>query len=182
MKEKKDLRKQLLKQRALLNSKDKERYDQKICLSLEQLIMAKKCATVHAYLPMGEEVNIYPLLQRLLETKIRVYTPKTLKNRKLEHLELTNLDAIESGLWGTKHPIAAKTYEGKFDLIIVPGLAFDENKNRLGYGGGYYDNFLAQQITAYKAAVAYPFQLLKTIPVEPHDTPVDAVIYDTLVE
>jgi len=176
MKAKKDLRKKMLAQRAAQDSAPKAVYDQKICKKIEQLIIEKNCKTVHAYLPMGDEIDINPLLQKLLDLGIKVITPKTLKKRRLENLELKSLDDLEEGLWGTQHPANSEVFEGQIDLIVLPGLAFDAGNNRLGYGGGYYDNFLIKQPSAYKIAICYPFQIVEKVPVEPHDFVLDEVL------
>jgi 5-formyltetrahydrofolate cyclo-ligase len=176
MKAKKDLRKKIFAKRAAQDPVKKNAYDQEICQKMEQLIIEKKGKTVHAYLPMGDEIDINPLLQKLLDLGIRVITSKTLKNRHLEHLELNSLDDLEEGLWGTWHPANSEVFEGQVDLVIIPGLAFDQQNNRLGYGGGYYDNFLIKQSTAYKIAICYPFQMVEEVPVEPHDFVLDEVL------
>jgi 5-formyltetrahydrofolate cyclo-ligase len=63
----------------------------------------------------------------------------------------------------------------KFDLVLVPGVAFDLSGNRLGRGKGFYDQLLAK-ISGVKCGVGYDFQLLEKIPAEPHDAKVDFVI------
>lgn len=65
----------------------------------------------------------------------------------------------------------------KFDLIIVPCLAFDKNCNRLGWGGGWYDRFLAEQPGALKIGLAYQGSFIDTgLPVEPHDITLDKIV------
>jgi 5-formyltetrahydrofolate cyclo-ligase len=174
---KKDLRRKIQSKRDAIQGASKATYDAQIRQSLKDLIEEKKCKKIHLYLPMGSEIDLYPLIQELLDQNIKVYSPKTLKNRKLEHLELHSLEGLEKGLWGTKYPKNSEIYEGAFDLIIVPGLAFDKKHNRLGYGGGYYDNFLSQHKLSYKIAIAYPFQLIQEVPTELHDEKVDQVLF-----
>ena len=62
-----------------------------------------------------------------------------------------------------------------FDLVIVPGVAFDRQGGRLGYGKGYYDRFLDQS-HAFRLALAFDFQLLETVPTEIHDVPMDGIL------
>jgi 5-formyltetrahydrofolate cyclo-ligase len=180
MQAKKDLRTAIQAERNAIPLVKKAAYDTQIREGLWELIQERACKVVHLYLPMGAEINLYPLIQKLLDHEVKVYTPKTLKKRTLAHLELVSLKELEKGLWGTKHPKNSKVYEGTFDLIIVPGLAFDKDCNRLGYGGGYYDNFLKDHPQAYKVAAVYPFQIVEKVPVEVHDAKVDFVLYDEL--
>jgi 5-formyltetrahydrofolate cyclo-ligase len=90
---------------------------------------------------------------------------------------LKSLDELESGVYGTSHPINGVEYFGDYDLIIVPGLAFDDRNQRLGYGGGYYDDFMKQYPHAHKLGICYPFQKVKQVPVELHDLKIDDVLY-----
>jgi len=122
------------------------------------------------------EINIRPLLENLLKQNVKVVTPKTLPRPKLENRVLKSFDSLDIGVMKTQYPAEADVYEGPFDLIIVPGLAVDREKFRLGYGGGYYDHFLAQQPNAYKVGIYYPFQLIDKVPTEAHDVQLDAVL------
>jgi 5-formyltetrahydrofolate cyclo-ligase len=63
----------------------------------------------------------------------------------------------------------------KFDLVLVPGAAFDLNGSRLGRGQGFYDRLL-EKVSGVKCGVAYDFQLLEKIPTEPHDAKVDFIL------
>lgn len=67
----------------------------------------------------------------------------------------------------------------KYGLIIVPCLAFDEDKNRLGWGGGFYDTFLAAQPQALKIGVGFSSGYIDHLPCEPHDIPLDKIITET---
>ena len=62
------------------------------------------------------------------------------------------------------------------DVIIVPGLAFDQSGNRLGFGSGYYDKFLNSQSIEYKIALAFDFQVVDKIDIIEHDVPMDLII------
>jgi 5-formyltetrahydrofolate cyclo-ligase len=67
----------------------------------------------------------------------------------------------------------------KFDIIIVPMLGFDEQLNRLGYGGGFYDRFLANQLQARKIGVCFDACLVNKVPFEPHDITMDLIVTET---
>ena len=85
---------------------------------------------------------------------------------------LASLNQLERGLFGTFHPIGEKEFSGEYDLIIVPGLSVDHNNYRLGYGGGYYDNFLLDHPASRKIGIFYPFQLIEKIPLAKLNSPV----------
>ena len=173
---KKELRKEMaLKRNAIIPSLKTE-MDESICTQLFTLITQHKAKIVHTYIPMGSEIDLTPLIQQLLDSGIKVVCPKTLPNRKLEHRYLYSLNELEEGVMKTFHPKKADLYTGMCDLIIVPGLAYDENNYRLGYGGGYYDEFLANQKGAVKVGAFYPFQKVSEIPIELHDQGLDQVI------
>jgi 5-formyltetrahydrofolate cyclo-ligase len=156
----------------------KKEYDQWICDSLWQTIKERDSKTVHCYLPMGSEINIIPLIEKLLQEDIMVIMPKTLPNRKLQNLVLTSLDELEKGVFGTSHPANGEEFSGTYDLIIVPGLAFDNWNYRLGYGGGYYDNFIVNYPDIPKIGIFYPFQNIEKVPLEPHDIRLDEIRVD----
>lgn len=173
---KKELRQLMLAKRSLIPNADKRVYDGWICQELLKLITKNGFKIVHTYLPMRGEINLYPMIEELLRNDITVVCPKTLPNRKLENRVLLSLDEIEKGVFGTLHPANLNKYTGRYDLIIVPGLAFDHTRYRLGYGGGYYDGFLAEQNGAQKIGICYPFQEVASVPIEPHDVRLDTVL------
>lgn len=173
---KKELRDKMLQQRANISSKTLIDDSQSICNQLFQIVQNKDIQRIHTYLPMRNEIDVFPLLDQLLHLEKEIFAPKTLKQRQLEHYRYSGRKHLEKGLFKTFHPIGNTPYTGTFDLIIVPGLAFSKSGKRLGYGGGYYDNFLSQHPDALKIGVAYAFQLLKDIPTEPHDAILDKII------
>lgn len=64
----------------------------------------------------------------------------------------------------------------QFDVVLVPMLGFDSNLHRIGYGGGYYDKFLAGQLQAQKIGVCFESGRVERLPAEPHDVPLDVII------
>jgi 5-formyltetrahydrofolate cyclo-ligase len=174
--EKKALRRAMKTKRDALPLEYKLTYDTWICNALEILITERNCKVVHVYLPMGNEINISPLIEKLLKNNTTVVVPKIVKNRNLEHLILTSLDNLESGVYGTSHPKESVVFKGEINLVVVPGLAFDTKNYRLGYGGGYYDTFLAAYPTAFTVGLSYPFQKINSVPKEAHDTRLDLVL------
>lgn len=176
MQTKKEIRQQMQQLRNVMAGEVKAEADKIICDKLLTLLEQKKPKVVHTYLPMGSEVDIWPVIHRLHTGGTTIVAPKALKGGETEHWVLTDVNALEDGIYGTKHPANSFIHEGDIDFFIVPGLAFDKRNYRIGYGGGYYDKFLKEHPSAYKAAVAYPFQVLTEVPVEPYDVAMDVVV------
>jgi|688.fasta_scaffold1146009_1 5-formyltetrahydrofolate cyclo-ligase len=173
---KKSLRKEMLQKRAEMAAVLKAQCDQKICEELASLVHQMNAQTVHAYIPFSGEIDIKPFLENMLHQNIQVVCPKTLPKRQLENRVLTSLDSLETGIMGTLHPKEPLLYNGSFDLIIVPGLAYDLEKYRLGYGGGYYDGFLGLHPKSLKVGIFYKFQQVAQVPREAHDLRLDELI------
>lgn len=174
--QKQDLRRKMLKERSLLHSEFKAEYDQKICDALLERTLENNYKVVHVYLPMGMEVNIEPYIKEILKRNITVVAPKTLSKPKLQNLVLKSINDLEQGVFGTKHPANGVEYNGKYDFIVVPGLAYDKKNGRLGYGGAYYDTFLKDQNDALKIGVFYSFQEVEELPIESHDVVLDEIL------
>lgn len=178
-KEKAELREFMLNKRKELGLKEKRKYDKAICEALKKVILLSEPEVIHSYLPIKAEIDITPLLQWALEQKIKVVCPKVLPKRQLENLELNHFNDFDYGPFNTIHPAGDKKYHGDIDLVIMPGLAFDLNHNRLGYGGGYYDRFLLKHPDAVKVAILYPFQLVNKVPVESHDIKMTRLVHSS---
>ncbi len=175
--DKKTLRNLLICKRDALEPIDKHNRDYLISKFLIDFVNILNPKIVHTYLPINSEPNFYPFINFLFSQNIKVICPKTLAGRKLEHLELLKPDFLVPGKWGTLHPDGDKKFYDSPDLIIVPALAFNFDNYRLGYGGGFYDQFLnSDQVkNSFLLSVAYDFQLLKNIPLEEHDAKVNLV-------
>ena len=173
---KSNLRKQMRFKRNSLDPTNKMLLDGLICEKLMNIILERKSLAVHTYLPMDSEIDLLPVIEILLHKSITVVCPKTLPNRKLENRILVSLNELEDGPMKTQHPQAENVYTGTYDLIIVPGLAFDKSNYRLGYGGGYYDDFLCQHPEALKVGVFYDFQKVDAVPREAHDLDLDVIV------
>ena len=174
---KKAIRTQMLEKRDALSTSKKAAWDHDICQQISQIAVQQKLACLHTYLPMDSEVDLFPVIESLLKEGVKIVTPKSLPKRKLSNLVLHSLEELEEGIFGTRHPANSEEYTGAYELILVPGLAFDLQGNRVGYGAGYYDIFLEGHPDALKLGVCYPFQILNTVPTEPHDILLDGLVY-----
>lgn len=173
---KKELRVAMEQLRKNLTPEQKDNFDKSICDQLIEKISRSNPKAVHSYIPMGAEIDIRPVLHYLLQNNIKVICPKALPKRTLVNLELENLEDLADGIYGTQHPNNNLVFEGQPDIFIIPGLAFDTNSYRLGYGSGYYDTFLPNCPDSLKLGICYPFQIIKEVPTEPHDIQLSEII------
>ena len=131
------------------------------------------------YLASPDEINIDPFIEYMLRAGVEVVAPRwngeTYELAKLKGLDEKNL---RLGPMGIREPVDADVVEPKeVSAWIIPGLAFTRGGKRLGYGGGWYDRFLASAAKdAAKIGVAYSFQIVDDFPAEPHDIPLTDVV------
>lgn len=137
----------------------------------------KKASTIYGYLPYNQEVRTVPMLQRALDEGKRVAVPKCYGD-EMRFIYLDNLSQVESGYCGIPEPIAdGPVADDPTALVLMPGLAFTERGERMGYGGGFYDKFLAAEPNHPTLALCYDFQMVDFIPTEAYDIPVDCVLW-----
>jgi 5-formyltetrahydrofolate cyclo-ligase len=125
--------------------------------------------------PIEGELDMRPLMRRLSELGVGLALPRTPGRGGLLSFRAWDFgQPLEPGPFGTMHP-AAKAPLAVPDLVLVPLLAFDARGARLGAGGGFYDRTLAS-LSAQRIGVAYAAQEVSSIPTEPHDVLLDAVV------
>lgn len=176
LKIKQNIRLEMREKRDKIDFELKKQYDNWVCDNIYKIINQKDYKNIHCYLPIHSEIDIYPLIEKLLTEDSTIICPKTIGNRELEHLQLSSLNNVEKGKFNTLYPKGNNHFKGEYDLILVPGLAFDVNNYRLGYGGGFYDEFLKNNQSAEKLGVFYPFQEVNKVPTEIHDIQLDNIV------
>ena len=148
---------------------------------LAQLFFASRAyqnaKTIYGYLPYNQEVRTVPMLERALKDGKKVAVPKVYGD-EMKFLYLDDLTAVAKGYAGIPEPIADEPVaHDETALVLMPGLAFDPQGHRIGYGGGFYDKFLAAEPSHPTLALCYEFQMLPKLDVEDHDIPVDTVLW-----
>jgi 5-formyltetrahydrofolate cyclo-ligase len=149
-------------------------------LALPQFVRAQ---TMMTYLDFGNEVRTRDYVPKLWQLEKRVVAPYCMAH-ELRLFHLKNMDELTPGAWQILEPkpewrarSERHVEAAELDLIIVPGVAFDRNGDRLGLGKGYYDRFLRHvRPDAVKIALSLECQLVDEIPVLPHDVRMDMVI------
>jgi len=133
--------------------------------------------TIYGYLPFNQEVDLRPLLQRSLDMGKQVALPKCYGSQ-MRFILVTDLSCVQPSPFGAPEPTEDEPVARDKDaLIIVPGLAFDDLGHRIGYGGGYYDRFLAAEPEHPTMALCYDFQVVSRLEPEEHDIPVQTLFF-----
>ena len=137
----------------------------------------KNARTISGYLPYNQEVRTTAMLQKTLEDGKRVAVPKCYGD-EMRFIYLEDLSKVEKGYCNIPEPIEdGPIADDPTALVLMPGLAFDPQGHRMGYGGGFYDKFLAAEPGHPTLALCYDFQMLEHLATEDHDIPVDTVLW-----
>ena len=137
----------------------------------------RNARTIYGYLPYNQEVRTTPMLAQALKDGKKVAVPKVYGN-EMKFIYLSDLNQVEKGYSGIPEPIAdGPIGDDETALVLMPGMAFDPQGHRIGYGGGFYDKFLAEEPNHPTLALCYDFQMLPKLETEEHDIPVDFVIW-----
>ena len=137
----------------------------------------QKAKTVYGYLPYNQEVRTVPMLERALREGKRVAVPKVYGDT-MRFLYIEDFTKTEKSSMGIPEPVADDPVaQDKTALVLMPGLAFTKNGDRMGYGGGFYDRFLSEEPNHPTLALCYDFQVLESLPTEEFDIPVDLVLW-----
>lgn len=177
---KSEIRKEILRNLSNHDRAEKAEKDRIIKAKLQKIEEFKNAKIIAFYVALKNEVNTEALIDEALATGKRVVVP-SVNSDNLEMYAITDRETdLVAGPCGVLQPVAKEP--GPFpkeniDLIIVPGVAFTKNGNRLGRGKGFYDRFLnTLPPRTKKIGLAYDIQIIENLPTTPQDFPVDAVV------
>ena len=156
---------------------EKSRQIENSLFGLEHYIKSK---TVMYFVSFNNEVYTHEMIKKALGNKT-VVVPKV-SQHEIEPSLIIDFENLIPGKFGILEPIETMRIAYKnIDLVLVPGIAFDLDGHRIGYGFGYYDKFLKKVPKAVKIGLAFDFQVVDIIPRETHDVPVDLIVTDERV-
>ena len=164
------------KRRALSKDEIKIKSDE-IRQKLFWIECVKQAETVCTFISAFKEPDTVETIKKLWKQGKKVVVPITdIESGTLSLSYINSMDDMEKGAYGILEPKTVRTAdENNIDVILVPGLAFDRNGGRMGFGKGYYDRLLENN-KAVKIGLCYDFQILEKIPTESHDVPMNFVI------
>ena len=178
-----EIRKQILEKRSNLSL---EEVDKKSELIIENLTpYLKNAQNIMIFMDMKNEVRITKLIELYPEKNFFISKIVNNKNREMK-INKYNENELVLHKFGYYESSSDDFYDEKIlDIVIVPALAFDSSKNRIGFGGGYYDTFLNKVRGKNKntlfIGVCYDFQMIEEVPIEGHDITLDLVINESEV-
>ncbi len=160
----------------------KKNYLKNINISFDDLLKILKSEgvkgkTIGGYYPYNYEIDVIKILEKLEKKNYLILLPKIKKNFKMNFFKWSSNDPLIINKYGIPEPSSFSSKSP--DILLVPLVAFDENLNRIGYGGGYYDRYI-NKVNKYKKIItiglAYSFQKVKKISTNKHDMKLDYIV------
>ena len=175
--DKRELRRKIREQKRAMTPEEIESASEK----LKELFLAtdqyRRAKTVYGYLPYNQEVHTVPILEQALADGKQVAVPKVYGD-EMRFIYLNDLTRVAVSDFGIPEPVEdGPVADDPTALVLMPGLAFDKEGHRIGYGGGFYDKFLAEEPEHPTIALCYTFQVVNELPTEEFDIPVDQVLW-----
>ena len=144
---------------------------------LEGKKVFKEADTIMMYISSYKEPETLEIIEHLLEQEKKVVVPVSVTaTNTIVPTYIESITELEKGAYGILEPTIIRPVDiDDIDVIVVPGIAFDMHRNRLGFGKGYYDKLLAKT-DAKKIALCYDFQIIDDLPVSDYDIPMDMIL------
>ena len=181
---KKTIRQMMLSQRNKISLEERQKKSEVISAQLIQTFDFLKAFTIMIYVSFSSEVMTKELINYALSKKKRVIVPAVdLVNHQLRLSEIKQYDELVPSTYGIKEPRQLRIIKpDQVELFILPGVAFDEQGTRLGYGGGYFDRLLNTKNKSQQlVGIAYELQIQKKLPYTHLDISVNKVITEEKV-
>lgn len=175
--DKKALRAEIRAKKRAMTAQEIEEKSAALAKAFYETAEYKNAKTIYGYLPYNQEVRTTQMLAHALADGKQVAVPKVYGD-EMKFILLSDLSQVAKGYAGIPEPIAdGPVAADPTALVLMPGLAFDPDGHRLGYGGGFYDKFLAAEPDHPTLALCYDFQMLPHLDTESYDIPVDRVLW-----
>lgn len=175
--DKKTLRAEIRAKKRAMTAQEIEGKSAALAKAFYETAEYKNAKTIYGYLPYNQEVRTTQMLAHALADGKQVAVPKVYGD-EMKFILLSDLSQVAKGYAGIPEPIAdGPVAADPTALVLMPGLAFDPEGHRLGYGGGFYDKFLAAEPDHPTLALCYDFQMLPHLDTESYDIPVDRVLW-----
>ncbi|MBQ9233304.1 MAG: 5-formyltetrahydrofolate cyclo-ligase [Lachnospiraceae bacterium] len=173
---KKDIRESVLFLRNSLDKKEAEYISRGICQDVIELDVYEKATDICLYMSINNEVYLDSLMEASFKEGKRVWLPRVI-DKYMEFYSYDTNTKLINGAFGIMEPDSEmKLVPNENTLIIMPGAVYSENKERIGYGGGYYDKYLSEHPECHTVAVCYELQIFPDIPTEAYDIKPEIIV------
>jgi 5-formyltetrahydrofolate cyclo-ligase len=178
--EKISIRKQFLECRKEIDFSTYCHLSQKVQSRLIASVPFSRAKSVALYSPINNEVATEQIFTAAKKLKKKIYYPRVTGD-EFGFFEVSTLNELVRGFLGVSEPVSeAENSIAELDLVVVPGVAFDLQGHRLGYGRGFYDRRLVEKPTeTVSVGLCFNLQLCELLPVEPHDQTLDFIATET---
>lgn len=185
METKADIRQRILGRRNALSPVEKKQAEEKITETLLNLEVYRQTAVVLGFVGYGSEPDTFPFLECAVRDGKKVYCPVSKQDGTMEFYRYTKKNDLSEGYKNIPEPSEkSEKFEKKIlgneksfhTFMLMPGVAFDMSRHRIGYGKGFYDRYLADYRPDYIAAVCFECQIVEAIPAETFDVMPDLVV------
>jgi 5-formyltetrahydrofolate cyclo-ligase len=181
-----EIRKEVLGRRLAMGDREVSARSASICRRVISDDVFVTARTIGLYWPFRNEVLTQSIFREAVSRRKKVAFPVTsAEGRAMDYIAVDDEDDLSEGTYGIMEPrFVPERRVGveELDLIVVPGVAFDERGYRIGYGGGYFDRLLSgDAVRARRAALAFDLQLVDRIPRRAHDAKVELIFTESRV-
>ena len=174
--DKKALRAEIRAKKRAMTAQEIEEKSAALAKAFYETAEYKNAKTIYGYLPYNQEVRTTQMLAHALADGKQVAVPKVYGD-EMKFILLSDLSQVAKGYAGIPEPIAdGPVAADPTALVLMPGLAFDPEGHRCGYGGGFYDKYLAAHPKHVTLALCYGFQMFSHLDTDAFDIPVQYVI------
>lgn len=168
METKKEIRKKIFALRKIHTDEEIENWSRIITDKVLSLDEYRDSSRILAYVDYNHEVMTRFIIEAAWRDGKEVAVPKVV-GKDMIFYKLTDFSQLSEGYFGILEPSDGEIVDWDDGTMIMPGVAFDKNNNRAGYGGGFYDRFLEKHPMIKRVAVAFSFQIVESVPTEPTD-------------
>lgn len=176
------IRQEVISKRKRLNEEEIKEKSEAIASKLLNLPQYRSCDNLLIYADAKGEVKTDDIINKALNSGKRVYLPLTAADYSMDFYRIDSLHDLECGEFGIMSPkedhlkLLKASDIGSKSICVVPGVAFDKQGNRLGYGKGFYDRYLGRMKIPFLIGLSYEFQITESIDAGKYDIPMNMII------
>lgn len=174
METKKELRTNYKKLRNEMPEETREELSAEICGHILGSRLYQQAELIFAYYPLGNEVSLLPVIEDALSNGRRIAFPKV-EGEDMEFYQVKDLNELEEGYFHVMEPVTESAAE-EAALVLTPGVVFDMDGNRIGYGKGFYDRYLGKHPECITLGIAYESQIVECFEADMRDKKMDYIV------